>query len=92
LSVAESENCKGLTMKTYTVEVLDNGDKHWFLCGKLHREDGPAIEYANGDRFWYLNGEEYTESEFNAKMHLTKELSVAEIEKLLGFKVKIVKD
>ena len=23
---------------------------------KLHREDGPAIEYANGDKFWYVNG------------------------------------
>ena len=22
----------------------------------LHREDGPAIEYANGDKIWYLNG------------------------------------
>ena len=22
----------------------------------LHREDGPAIEYANGDNTWYLNG------------------------------------
>ena len=22
----------------------------------LHREDGPAIEYANGDKYWYFNG------------------------------------
>ena len=21
----------------------------------LHREDGPAVEYANGDKCWYLN-------------------------------------
>lgn len=33
------------------------GDKCWHLNGKLHREDGPAIEYANGDKCWYLNGE-----------------------------------
>ena len=25
-----------------------NGNKHWYLNGKLHREDGPAIENANG--------------------------------------------
>ena len=22
----------------------------------LHREDGPAMEWADGDRLWYLNG------------------------------------
>ena len=32
------------------------GDKSWYLNGKLHREDGPAIEYANGTKYWYLNG------------------------------------
>ena len=43
-------------MKTYTVEVLDNGTKCWYLNGALHREDGPAVEYANGTKKWYLNG------------------------------------
>jgi hypothetical protein len=33
-----------------------NGDKEWFLLGKLHREDGPAVEYANGDKEWFLHG------------------------------------
>ena len=33
-----------------------NGNKEWYLSGKLHREDGPAIEYSNGDKEWYLNG------------------------------------
>ena len=42
-------------MKTYTVDVYDNGDKHWCLNGKLHREDGPAIERADGSKSWYLN-------------------------------------
>jgi len=67
------------------------GDKCWYLNGKLHREDGPAIEY-NGNKFWYLNDKEYTEAEFNAKMNPVKELSVSDIEKLLGYKVKIVKE
>ena len=32
------------------------GDKEWFLNGKRHREDGPAIESLNGDKWWHLNG------------------------------------
>ncbi|NCP91294.1 MAG: hypothetical protein GW827_13910 [Flavobacteriales bacterium] len=79
-------------MKTYEVKVHDNGDIYWYLNGQYHREDGPAIEFANGDIYWYLNGLEYTESQFNAKMHPVKELSIADIEKLLGYNVKIVKD
>lgn len=43
-------------MKTYTVEVEENGTRKWYLNGRLHREGGPAIEYANGTRGWYLNG------------------------------------
>ena len=48
-------------MIEYTVKVLDNGYKEWFLNGKLHREDGPAIEYSNGDKFWLLNGKLHRE-------------------------------
>lgn len=33
-----------------------NGDKRWYLDGRLHREGGPAIEYGNGDKGWYLHG------------------------------------
>jgi hypothetical protein len=29
--------------------------------GKLHREDGPAIEWGNGDRSWYRNGKIHRE-------------------------------
>jgi len=32
------------------------GSKWWHLDGKLHREDGPAIEYSNGTKTWYLHG------------------------------------
>lgn len=31
-----------------------SGNKRWFVDGKKHRADGPAIEYANGDKRWYL--------------------------------------
>jgi hypothetical protein len=124
-------------MIEYTVKVNKYGDRFWYLNGKHHREDGPAVEYADGDRFWYLNGnchredgpaveytdgscqwflngkchredgpaiecahgarrwflhdEEYTEEEFIKKTAKVKELTVAEIESLLGYAVKVVK-
>ena len=40
---------------TYTVKVDANGTKCWYVNGKLHREDGPAIEYADGSKWWYVN-------------------------------------
>jgi len=36
---------------------LSNGDKHWYLNGKHHREDGPAVELPDGYKSWYLNGQ-----------------------------------
>jgi len=47
--------------KTYTVDVYDNGSKEWCLNGKLHREDGPAVEHTNGTKCWYLNGQRHRE-------------------------------
>ena len=44
-----------MSFKTYEVKVYDNGSKEWYLNGKSHREDGPAVEYANGSKYWYLN-------------------------------------
>jgi hypothetical protein len=66
-----------------------NGEKQWYLNGQIHREDGPAVEYPSGNKAWYLNGKKFTEQEFN-QMTQSKELSVADIEQLLGYKVKIV--
>jgi hypothetical protein len=40
---------------------LQTETKYWYLNGKLHREDGPAIESSNGDKYWYLNGEPHRE-------------------------------
>ena len=68
-----------------------NGIKFWYLNDKRHREDGPAIEYADGDKSWYLNGIKITEQEHQQRTNPAKELTVAEIEALLGHKVKIVK-
>jgi len=61
------------------------------LNGVRHRDDGPAVEWNSGYTEWYLNGEDYTEAEFLAKTQPTKELTVAQIEEILGHKIKIVK-
>jgi hypothetical protein len=50
-----------MTYKTYEVRLYSNGSKAWYLNGKLHREDGPAVEYANGTKFWHLNGKRHRE-------------------------------
>jgi hypothetical protein len=101
-------------MIEYTVEVYDDGSRYWYLNGKRHREDGPAVEWPSGTRQWYLNDKrhredgpavqyangtpewwlndvKYTEEEFIKKTAKAKELTVAEIEELLGYSVKVVK-
>jgi len=48
-------------MIEYTVQVYE-GKIKWYLNDKLHREDGPAIEYVEiGHRYWYLNGKKHRE-------------------------------
>lgn len=69
----------------------DDGNKEWYLNGKLHREDGPAVEYISGTKSWYLNGEGLTEEEFLKATQPVKELTVAQLEELLGHRVKVVK-
>ena len=78
-------------MIEYRVEVYSSGTQFWFLNDQIHREDGPAIIYADGSQEWCLNGEGMTEEEHKRRTNPTKELTVAEIEALLGHKVKIVK-
>ena len=46
-------------------------DKHYYKDGSvldyyyddkiLHREDGPAVEYADGGRFWWIDGKRHRE-------------------------------
>ena len=39
--------------------IDEQGARHWFQNGQLHRTDGPAIERASGDRYWYLDGKKH---------------------------------
>lgn len=76
----------------YEVKVYPDGSKFWYLNGNFHREDGPAIEYANVSKFWYLNGNRLTEQEFSEKMNscagASRPLTISEV---LGFNVKAVR-
>lgn len=42
-------------MIEYTVSVFNNRTE-WYLDGKRHRADGPAIEHADGSKEWYNDG------------------------------------
>ena len=64
-----------------------NGTKSWYLNDRLHRVDGPAVESADGRKMWFLNGQEVTEGEV---MPSVKQLTVAQIEVLLGHSVKVI--
>src|ERR1700677_2010702 len=55
-------NCMEDGLKLQGEPEIDSvGTKEWYLNGKWHREDGPAIEYTNGDKEWYLNGKWHRE-------------------------------
>jgi len=41
------------------LKIYADGNKYWYLNGKCHKEDGPAVEYANGHKEWFLNGKRH---------------------------------
>jgi hypothetical protein len=46
-------------MKAQYIKISEDGDKFYYSDKEmtvLHREDGPAYEWANGSKWWYLNG------------------------------------
>ena len=68
-----------------------DGDKRWYQRGQRHRTDGPAIMYTDGSKAWYINDKAMTEAEFLAATQPVVELTVADVEKLVGKRVKIIK-
>ena len=70
---------------------LASGTRVWYLNGQRHRDDGPAIECESGHREWYLNGEHISQSEHISRTSSVQEMTVADIEKLLGKRIKIIK-
>ena len=68
-----------------------NGHKEWWQNDQCHRIDGPAVVYANGRKNWYINDKVMTEAEFLAATQPAVEMTVADVEKLVGKRVKIIK-
>ncbi|MDB4317795.1 hypothetical protein N9973_00700 [bacterium] len=51
-------------MKEKFIHIDTSGDKYFYLdkgMQNFHREDGPAIEYADGDKEWWVNGKRHRE-------------------------------
>lgn len=46
----------------YIVTFDKYGDRYWYLDGRRHREDGPAVEYFNGQTEWFKNGKRHREN------------------------------
>lgn len=44
-----------------TTIKLSNGTSFYLIDGKLHREDGPALENINGTKEWYINNKLHRE-------------------------------
>ena len=70
---------------------ISSDRKEWYKDGRLHREDGPAIEYANGSKHWYLNGKRVTRAEHKALTAPVEEMTMAQLEAALGKRIKIIK-
>ena len=42
----------------YHIDVDEYGTRRYYnVAGRLHRDDGPAVEYATGTKEWWINGE-----------------------------------
>ena len=48
-------------MKEYKVKVYSDKTEWFNLEGQRHRDDGPAIEWANGSKSWFLNDQLHRE-------------------------------
>jgi len=35
--------------------IFPDGTKFWYVNGKRHRDNGPAVERINGDKEWWFN-------------------------------------
>ena len=82
----------GLLHRTNGPAVIRaGGGKEWWQNGLLHRTDGPAAEWADGRKCWYINGKVLSEAEFLAATQPVVEMTVADVEKLVGKRVKIIK-
>jgi hypothetical protein len=78
--------------KEYIVRVFSDRTVWLNKEKELHRENGPAVEYANGTKYWYLNGTKYTEAEYNKKIAENKSSYEGKIVEIEGKKYKLIEE
>ena len=66
---------------------LTKARTEWRQHSVLHREGGPAVEWANGTISWYLDGRVVSEDEV---MNPPKEMTLQEVANKLGYRIKII--
>jgi len=51
----------------YKIEI-DPRSRWYYFNSKLHREDGPAVEWpAESIKWWFIDNKQFTETQFNAR-------------------------
>lgn len=46
-------------MKKSGLVIEVDGTRAWYLDGKFHRTDGPAVEHTDGTKHWYKDGKRH---------------------------------
>lgn len=58
--VRETDEFRSTTYPGGTeIREYPDGTRQWWVHGKQHREDGPAVEGADGTQEWWLNGKRH---------------------------------
>ena len=71
--------------------VEPNGYTAYYRNGKLHNDNGPAIIYNDGYQSYYINDIELTKEQWTIKTSPTKDMTLSEVIKELGYNIKIIK-
>jgi phage baseplate assembly protein gpV len=84
-----------MSKKEQFIHIDEEGNKIYYSDREMtiqHREDGPAIEYADGGKLWYINGEKlnFIEKAVTVRMNPV-ELTLEEIAEKFGVSVDQIK-
>ena len=60
-------------MQTPTMTTDKDGTIRYRIGIDHHREDGPAVIYADGTQYWFLNNIQYSFDKFYNKLKLSEE-------------------
>jgi len=52
------------------LKIEQDGSKFWYLNGKYHREDGPAVEYPDGEKRWFLTDIKFSFEDYIQELRL----------------------